>query len=135
MSVLMFSTSIGFSIDMHFCQGTFKNLSFLGDARSCHDKVPHAKNQASCHTNNAPSNEIMDSKGCCDNKTIAVQLEDNFVKAEIANFSNHQMAFLLAFAVTSLNINSTSEVDLPYLNYKPPLLDKDIPILTQTFRC
>ncbi|MEZ5023221.1 MAG: hypothetical protein R2728_08185 [Chitinophagales bacterium] len=77
----------------------------------------------------------MDSKGCCDNKTIAVQLEDNFVKAEIANFSNHQMAFLLAFAVTSLNINSTSEVDLPYLNYKPPLLDKDIPILTQTFRC
>lgn len=139
MSVLMFTATIGFSIDMHFCQGNFKNLSFIGNANTCHDvakKLPDdhcAKLQTTCHKVDPLSSKSVDTKGCCDNKTVSVQLEDDYVASNFAVDKVNQDYFLLAFILTQINAENNSVNSTPYRNYKPPLIEKDIPVFFQTF--
>ena len=37
MAFLMFFTSAGFTMDMHYCGGELKSVSFFGKAKTCHD--------------------------------------------------------------------------------------------------
>ena len=37
MAFLMFFTSVGFTVDMHYCQGKLKTFNFFGKAKSCHE--------------------------------------------------------------------------------------------------
>lgn len=61
MAILLLTSSVSFAVDMHFCKGELKSISFWGKAPSCHEQAA------------------------------------------------------------------------AYLNYKPPLLPRDIPVLTQSF--
>jgi hypothetical protein len=44
LSGLMLLSSIGFSIDMHFCQGMLKSYSLIGKAKTCHSTPTAAMN-------------------------------------------------------------------------------------------
>ena len=35
MAFLMFSSSIGFSMDVHFCENQIESVNFFGDAEPC----------------------------------------------------------------------------------------------------
>ena len=36
MAFLMFFTSVGFSVDIHYCKGDLKSFSLIGEASACH---------------------------------------------------------------------------------------------------
>ena len=40
MAFLMFSSSIGFSMDIHYCGDELKSFSFFGDAEACEMMQP-----------------------------------------------------------------------------------------------
>ena len=139
---MMLTTSVGFSIDMHYCQGQFKNLSFIGEAQTCHDMAEKmesnhcAKKQKPCHQKESPScSEKEEHDGCCDSNTILVQLDEDYVQSNVLVLEQDQYHFLVAFCSTYLVLEDISSILIHYQNYKPPLLDKDIHVLTQTFLC
>jgi len=110
MALLIFFSSSGMSIDIHFCQGKVKRLNLFGKAKSCSEVSQELSN---CHHgNNAVSSCGTDvtHDGCCNNQSFDLDLD--FDSGE----------------VTTLSLTEN------YTNYYPPPLEQDITVLFQVFR-
>jgi len=133
MAFLMLVSSTGFSIDLHYCQGNLKSFSLLGEAKSCHEmaKAKHcSKMKKACH---APKTTHC-KKDCCSNKKIEISADEDAQKIQVEHLSLKQIKFVTAFVKTFvLGDTDLSRQFIPHLNYKPPLLNRDIPILIQSF--
>ena len=136
MALLMLLSSTGFSMDAHYCQGQLKGVSFLGKAKSCHDiqATPSChKTKKTCqHKEENLSQEEKDN--CCSNESIVVEKSDvDATSPQIASASDIQLDFVAAFvAVYVFNYHVEANVQ-PFFQYKPPIPDRDIQILYQTF--
>jgi hypothetical protein len=138
LAFLIFCTSTGFSIDMHFCQDQLKSISFIGKAKSCHDlsanatikKCPHhqkmMKQDEGCST---------DGKNCCSNKTFYFQANKDQQFQSAVVIENKQLEKFDITSVPSFQFDKFGIVSdsAPYSHYKPPLILKDIPVLIQSF--
>jgi len=138
MAILVLVSSTGFSIDVHYCQGQLKSFSLLGKAKSCHQEVKKQhckKHKKSCQS--ALSNQEKLSsckKNCCSNKTFKVESNDEAKKLQSLKLSQKQVQFITVFVqVFLLEKTDLSRIILPHLNYIPPLMNKDIPVLIQSF--
>ena len=134
----MLVSSTGFSIDLHFCQGNLKSFSFLGEAKSCHamelmKSCSHQKK--ACHAAPVVQEESADcQKDCCSNKKIEISADEDAQKIQVESLTPKQIKFVTAFVKTFvLGHTDLSQHIIPHLNYKPPLLNKDITILIQSF--
>lgn len=136
MALVMFATTVNLTIDMHFCQGQFKSMSFFGKAKTCHEAV--APNMANC-----PSHQIMmanskgtsiERKGCCDNKSIQIQSDNNQLEFK-SNFAVNQelQQFLAAFIQVFFQNVDTVKSTPTYVFYKSPKLIKDTYVLFESF--
>ena len=137
MAFLMFFTSSSYSIDLHFCQGQLKSFSLIGKAKSCHEMAKMAKchqSKKTCTQKSASSKQIEDNKGCCNNETLLLTPNTDFDKI-LANEVTSQKQETTSAAIPY----STYEYSLKYsvfyslLNRPPPLLNKDVLILIQSF--
>lgn len=134
LAFLMFSTSVGFAVDMHFCKGDFKSFSFLDKAPSCHQMAqqstcPHHQKMMS-----DSKDSQMDERDCCENKTVHIEADQNLQLQTLNLPSLHQVATVAFFNFKKLyHPLGISESTIPFQQYKPPLLFRDIPVLTQTF--
>lgn len=138
----MFFTSVGFAMDMHFCQGNLKSVSFFGKAKTCHDMAgenetpmkdcPHHKKMM------AEKKGCSEDKDCCSNKTIQLQ-SDQDQKVQTNDFVvNKQLKQLKQFVIAYVAVFFADNFDLQreaanFAHYKPPLIQRDIPVLNQTF--
>ena len=135
MAFLILTTSVGFSIDMHFCQGNLKNVNLFGKAKSCFEMESEgvnshcSKKQSSCHKKSTPE----DHKACCNNESIDIQLDADFLDAPAATLNIQQVYFIAAYIFTYFGI--TTEIFSPenFRHYKPPLPDKDLLVFIQSF--
>lgn len=133
MAFIMLLSTTGFSIDLHFCQGQIKSLSFIGEAKSCHSQTtkPCSSKKKAC---SIKTTEKDCQKDCCSNKTIIVDASDADQKIPNTELSSDQMDFLTAFVeVYILSHYDFYKNIIPYQNYVPPLLDRDISVLVQCF--
>ena len=123
MAFLIFLTSAGFSIDMHFCGQDLKSFSLTGKAKNCfelaksgtcamHKKMTTVK--VACE---------MSKKDCCHNKTL-------YLKADLTPdiptndflISPQLQDFVIAY-VTVFFENRPSDLIVPnYLHYKLSLI-------------
>ena len=136
LALLMFTTSVGFAVDMHYCQGQLKSVSFFGKAKNCHEmssgdsmkNCPHHKKMMKQN-----SNSSIDKNDCCDNKTMHFQSDQDQV-FQTLDFTNKQaQQFILAYVAVFFN-SRLIETDTPtFAKYKPPLVLRDIPVLVQSF--
>jgi len=138
MVLLMFFTSVGFTVDMHYCQGKLKTFNFFGEAKSCHDigqgmkDCPfHKKMEAASKSNES----TISKKDCCSNKTIHFQADQD-QQNQIDNalvVSPQLQYFVIAFIEVFIN-SSVIETDKPsFALYKPPLIAKDTYVLLETY--
>ena len=139
LAFLMFFTSTGFAVDMHYCQGKLKSISFLGKAKTCHeiaskDNAPmkncphHAKMMAE-------KKGCSEDKNCCSNKTVHFQADQD---QQVQNFdfvvSKQLQQFVIAYLEAFLNLDlHVEENAIPFAYYKPPLIKRDILTLNQSF--
>ncbi|MFT4665589.1 MAG: hypothetical protein ACI8YQ_003279 [Polaribacter sp.] len=142
MAILMFFTSAGFTVDMHYCQGKLKTISFFGKAKSCHEigegmkNCPHHKKMMEEKAMKGDMAKEASEKDCCSNKTLHFQ-SDQDQQYQVNNavvVSAQLQHFVIAF-VESFFKSAVSETGNPtYAHYKPPLIPKDIYVLLETYR-
>lgn len=108
MAFLMFFTSAGFSVNVHYCKGELKSFSLIGEAESCHAA------KKSCPHHAKMQIEEDKASDCCSNETVVVDdLDTDFNVAQNAEFTNFEIKFVTAFVyafnnVTTQNVSKTS---------------------------
>lgn len=111
--MLFITATIGVTVSKHFCGGKLADTSLFSAAScGCGDK---------------------DMEGnCCSNESEFFQMDEDYIitSADIDFKLKFTLAFLSAF-IDSFFIEEYNSSD--YSNYKPPLLNSDIPILVQSF--
>jgi len=139
MAFMLLLSSTGFSIDLHYCQGDIKSFSLFGTAKSCHAKAEKShcsKNKMTCHSAMAETGEVDDAqRKCCSNKSIEVSPDMDTQKIIAEQLTETNITFISAFVAVFCigEIFDLAKLIIPHLNYIPPLLDKDIPVLIQSF--
>ncbi len=135
MAVLMFITSVGFVLDMHYCQGQLKSVNFIGKAQNCHEMAASMKacphHQQLTEQTNACS---MEQKGCCENRLTHVQSQqDQELVSSTFGFNNQLQQFAIAYLVAFLSEDLITRLVPAFTHYKPPLIPRNIPVLFESF--
>lgn len=137
MAFLMFATSAGFAIDMHYCQGQLKSMSIFGNAKSCQEKTEAVVVDCPVHGKmmvSASNGCATGDKSCCDDETILVQSDqDQILPGYDVNMSKQFQQFVVAFASIFLITDPVQMITPDFLHYKPPLLLRDVCVLVQSF--
>lgn len=139
LAFLMLISSAGFSLDLHYCQGNFKNLAFFKEAKSCHELAKKStsahckKMQTPCSKKDSSTTGVECEKSCCSRNTILVEAETNILSAKIITADYFSAYFMIAFVYSFVPSNTSTEYLNKYLLYKPPPQDKDLSVLFQTF--
>ena len=145
---LMFISSFGFSLDMHYCGGEIKSIGLFG-AEACEmedmqmnqtddSNLPpcHRKNkidtQKKCSSSSS-SKEGFNTSPCCHNESVNFEGNSTITQAAntIPDLQNVQA--VLAYVIV---LNQAIHFDFhsfDYQNYKPPLLVEDFSTLQQVF--
>ena len=137
MALLLFVSSAGFSVDMHFCNDQLKGISLIGKAANCHEKASHCKNsKRACHKKNTNKSAAETAKDdCCNNERHILQMDADFVSvsADLVDINQADLDLLSAevfYSSIPVIINSNK---LEF--YRPPPNLRDRQILYQTFLC
>lgn len=138
MAFLVFFSSIGLSIDMHFCQGHLKSISFIGDAADCYE-VTGNNEQKSCQMSKRQLIQktgcSINKKDCCHNRHLLVQASltsTNQSSQFILNDNSFQYILIAPVSLIDDAIFFNKDI-LAACQYKPPLILRDIPVLIQSF--
>lgn len=127
LALLIFFTSVGFSVDLHYCMGELKTVNFVGKAKSCHDSA--AKIVCPHHQKVAAT-----KKGCCKNKTQMFQIDQdkNLEIAELPvdfQFQSFTMAFATVFVVDVV----LPKQQIANFYYQNPIFSRDTYALLQRY--
>ncbi len=138
MALLMFFTSVGIILDLHYCQGELKTFNVFGKARTCHEvgqgmkNCPHHKQMMA----SGPSNgTTISKKGCCSGKTLHLQSSQDKLSqtGNTVVISTQLQHFVVAFLSSFFKSTITEKNSPQYVHYKPPLIPKDICVLLETY--
>lgn len=141
MAFLMFSSSIGISMDMHFCGNELQSFSFFGEAEACEMTQPKQEKKSDKSCCEAPEKEIKTcsnsevSKGnCCHNENLVLESGGVFDTSDVSLEQFQQVLTAVIVLVPNFNLYRISNEKVNYAHYNPPPLTKDISILHQVFR-
>ena len=133
LAFLTLAVSSGITLNLHYCQGHLEKIALFSTPKSCHEPIKSccaSKQQKACHKGDNHDDN------CCKNKSEFVKFDEQYtVKHEDANMDT-RLPLVAVITVLVLNPLSTVESNsVDYLNYKPPLIERDISILFQSFLC
>lgn len=131
LAVMVLISSKSYTIDFHYCQGQLKSFSILGEAKNCHEM---ASKMPSCHhkKNNLENSRSCaeEDNNCCNNELVHVESDFNKQILNIDYLNLDYKFFVGANTNFSFNDLLGGIVDKsPFARYKPPLIQKDIPVL------
>ncbi len=138
LAFLMLVTSVSFAVDMHYCNGELKSVSFFGKAKTCHEKVVTNKKIACPHHQKmqAASNnsDEMNENDCCENKTTIIQADDDQVNSHYPVPTTPQLQqFVIAYILAFHAQITTDKQSIQEISYLSPLLSRDIYVLSEAF--
>lgn len=135
LALLVLVSSMSYTVDFHYCQGQLKSCSLFGKAKNCHEM---ASKMASCHHLEQESSEsACCSKGdnnCCNNETVIFESDLNEQFLNLDHFELSSQLFAAApKGFSSADFIGESKDIVRFAFYKPPLIQKDISVLFETF--
>lgn len=137
MAFVIFATSVNIAIDMHYCKGELKSVSFFGKAKSCHSEIAPAMKNCPHHQKmraESKDNYSADEKDCCNNKMVYIQSDlDQFNSSSKVVVSQELQQFVAAFIAVFFKNQIVEELSSTFLAYQPPIISRDISVLFQTF--
>ncbi|PCH98372.1 MAG: hypothetical protein COB85_01710 [Bacteroidetes bacterium] len=105
----------GVVVNKHYCGGTLASTTIFYEG-SC-----------ACGDSEMPD-------GCCDNKSEYFQLVEDYAPPAIGQIPvSNQMPASLQYTAFNDLLSLDAKLLVDYLNYKPPILDRDIRVLIQSF--
>ncbi len=127
-------SSLSFNMGFHYCGGKMVNASLFGKAAGCE----HAQRQGTkpCPLHKTPGNGIS-QKGCCQDATIFVQGQGHPTNSLDASLElKPHPVFAAAFVAAFIQPLFSQAAFVPKFQfYSPPLIERDMPVLLQSFRC
>ncbi len=140
---VMIVSSFSFTVNSHYCMGILKDRSINSAADTCMPKtLTLPANGCSDDLHKIHDDWIteykmlMKDRGCCNDSQMIIESEqDDFQVQHHVSFMGVDVDFLHAYIITQFKLWPQVQVKVPHLNYKPPLLCKNIPILVQSFLC
>ena len=123
---------MNFHLGAHYCGGELKSVALYGKAKPCAHAAHDKKDVPPCHSSKS---EKDDAKGCCDDDEYLMDALDitTTVDQYWSGFAPVAHGMVPPVVERSAYALGEPHVDPAYLNYKPPLIRRDIPVLIQTF--
>ena len=141
MALLMFSSSIGISMDMHFCGNELQSVSLYGEAEACEMMKPKQEKKSNLSCCEGPKKELkscqsegISKSNCCHNESISMSNGGAFEVDDISIEQFKQIITAVIIFLPNFNIFSVTTEKVNYSHYNPPTIKKDISILLQVFR-
>ncbi|SFR33886.1 hypothetical protein SAMN04490243_0746 [Robiginitalea myxolifaciens] len=128
MALLVLFSTMSFSVEMHYCGDHLVDFSFIQKVDTCMMKAEKAKPQSQC------SMPDMDMEmDCCSDVEVVFEGQDD-LKLSFDQLSFDQQIFLTSFVYSYVNLfEGFDENIVPFKDYAPPPLIRDVQVLHQTF--
>ncbi len=124
LALLVFASSSSFMVNMHYCGGHVQSVSLIEKATPC----PMEVQLPPCH-----KKETLQS-GCCEDKGLAFEGKDfsSQVK-DMTSFTSmagwvSELPLIMEIIQITESVTSNS-----HTAYRPPIVERDITVLVQTF--
>lgn len=122
---LVLIASIGVTLNLHLCAGQVQSVALFTKAQPCRET------QKPCHGTEHHSK----NNGCCEEKSLVVKARET--NAEVKTLTQLTPSFNVIAVILPV-LYSIIEVDSSvatprYGHYKPPLIERDITVLVQSF--
>ncbi|MDF1697839.1 MAG: hypothetical protein P1U56_18470 [Saprospiraceae bacterium] len=129
LAFMMLFSSVGFSVDFHYCKGNLKSFSLIGEASACHQ----AKKICPRHAEMQVEEKSDDSK-CCTNETIVVEdLDTDYNVSPDIKLTDFQVDFIASFVLTLNGVSLPKIVKSTFLENQVNLPSRDIYVLLERF--
>ncbi len=126
MAFLVCMTTTGFTMNIHFCGGKFQDVAFFSEETEC-TMMKEAKQKASC-----PMHAEL-TQPCCEDQDLSIDSSSHETFLIKTLQLQHELTAVPgpveSFQVPVL----TAEFRLSYTTYRPPPIDRDIPVFIQSF--
>ncbi|NKI26613.1 hypothetical protein HCG49_08560 [Arenibacter sp. 6A1] len=124
LALLVLLSTMSFSVDMHFCGKTLVDYSFFDKVDSCGMEMMQPAANEACSI-------VIDD--CCKEENILVEGQDD-LKISFDSLTFQQQVFVIAYSYSFLSLlEGDIKNKVPFGDYTPPLLIRDIHILDETF--
>jgi hypothetical protein len=126
MAVVVLMTTTSFTVDMHYCGEKLVDFSFFQKAEGCGMEKAQVSKIA-CQ------NPMLTQKACCSDEQMIKQGQDD-LKISFDKLSFEQQVFVASLTYSYLNLfEGTTSTDVPFKDYPPPFVKRDVQVLHQTF--
>lgn len=124
MAALVLFTTMSFTVDVHYCGDYMVDFSLIQNARTCGMEAEQKTDD--CKT-------IITEDSCCTDKQIIVEGQDNY-KQSFDTLNFEQQTFVATFLYTYINLFEDLDTNIiPFRDYRPPFLIRDIQKLHETY--
>ncbi len=121
--IVLFST-FSFTVEQHFCGGELADYSLIGNLERC--VMPETSHSNSKETS-------FDRVPCCQDSSEMIEGTNDELSI-VNEHSVEKIQLLAAFVYSYVNLfEGLEEYIIPFKNYAPPLVVKDLPVLYDTF--
>ncbi|MDB4291830.1 hypothetical protein N9954_00365 [Maribacter sp.] len=128
MALIVLLSTMSFSVDMHYCGDHLVDFSMYDKVDTCMMKAEKSKDSSSC--------EIMEMEietNCCSDIEVTIEGQDD-LKISFDNLTFEQQQFVFSFTYSFINLYKEADENIvPFRDYVPPPLLRDVQILDQTF--
>jgi len=123
--IVLFST-LSFSVDTHSCGDYLVDFSIFGKADNCLMKAEKTNTSSPC--------DLMEMElGCCSDEKHVIEGQDD-LKISFDQLTFDQQLFVVSFACYYINLFEGYDDNIvPFDDYNPPPLIRDVQVLNQTF--
>ncbi|MBD0776887.1 hypothetical protein HPE56_03690 [Maribacter sp. ANRC-HE7] len=125
MALVVLLTTTSFTIDMHYCGGNMVDFSFFHNVETC--GMENAEIASTCE------NPELSKKSCCSDDQLTIDGQDD-LKNNFSNLTFDQQVFVASFAYSYISLfEGTASNEVPFFDYAPPFVKRDVQVLHQTF--
>jgi len=124
LACLVLVSTMSFTINKHFCGDNLVSTSIVLKADNCGMDMQKPSEQGAC--------SIL-KKNCCKDEIQLVEGRDD-LKLNFSDLNFQQQVFVTSFVITYINLfEGLDTFIVPFKEYSPPLVVKDIQLLDQVF--
>jgi hypothetical protein len=125
MAFVVLFTTMSFTVDMHYCGDSLVDFSFFTIAEDC--GMAKAQSSKSCE------NPSMSETSCCSGQKIVKESSDD-LKIAFNKLTFEQQTFVATFFYTFVNLFEGLDANfVPYKDYSPPFIERDVQVLYETY--
>jgi len=130
LSALVLLSSTSFTFGMHFCMGQLENIAFFSGAEPC--EMVTQKSPCASDKHDSDCDHKITEKSCCEDQTVVMEGHEDLTQVTKVAVPDFQMIAVL-YAVVSFLFSATAVDHYTFNDYSPPLIERDIPVLVQSF--